>query len=389
MNPMDIFAQMFGGGGGMGRREEERRTADIQYPLALTLAEFYKGKVKKLKITRRKLCDQCGGKGSEEEGAVETCNICQGTGVRMIVKRLGPGMIQQMQTMCDACKGKGETIKKGKECKKCGGEKTIKDCKILVVDVRPGMQVGEVITFFGDADEEFGKETGDVVVVLTEKKDERKSGRNNNTQQEGEEEGEEEEDESEADSTTAVFSTAPIRPRFRRLKNGADLLFTHRITLSEALTGFSHPFTHLDDRVFIVSSPDRRVIHHDDVLVVKGEGMPRPKSAIKGDLFINIKIIMPTYRDIERVGKNKIRAVLPGPRHGVEEGEEVYKKRRLEGEEGVTEEEEVRRYESEVFDKSMAEEMERRRQEDREARQGEAYDEDHGSAGHGAQCRQM
>ena len=163
-NPFDIFAQMFGGGGmgGGGRREEERRTADIQYPLALTLAEFYKGKLKKLRITRRKLCDVCGGKGSEQADAVETCATCQGSGVRMVVKRLGPGMIQQMQTVCDACRGKGETIKAGAECRKCKGEKTVKDSKILEVDVRPGMLPGEVITFFGDADEEFGKETGDV-----------------------------------------------------------------------------------------------------------------------------------------------------------------------------------------------------------------------------------
>ena len=63
-DPFSIFSQMFGGGGmGGGPRQEERRTADLQYPLALTLADFYRGKLKKLKITRRKLCDVCGGKG--------------------------------------------------------------------------------------------------------------------------------------------------------------------------------------------------------------------------------------------------------------------------------------------------------------------------------------
>ena len=411
-NPFDIFAQMFGGGGGgMGGRrgEEERRTADVQYPLALTLADFYRGKLKKLKITRRKLCDVCGGKGSEQADAVETCSVCQGSGVRMVVKRLGPGMIQQMQTVCDACRGKGETIKAGKECKKCGGEKTIRDSKILEVDVRPGMLPGEVITFFGDADEEYGKETGDVVVVLTEKKEERKGGRNNRQRgegqegEEGEEEEEEEEDdeegEAESNGSTVVPSTAPIRPRFRRLRNASDLVFTHRITLSEALTGFTHPFQHLDDRVFIVSSPPHRVLHHDDVLVVRGEGMPRPKSATRGDLFINVKLIMPTWREVERVGPAKIRSCLPGPRHAVEMDEGLYKRRRVEGGserggegeagEGQVEEEEVLRYDSEVFDAKMAQERQRRHQEEeQEARQGEAYEEDSGHGG-AQQCRQM
>ena len=309
----------------------------------------------------------------------------------MVVKRLGPGMIQQMQTVCDTCKGKGETIKAGLECKKCKGEKTIKDSKILEVDVRPGMLPGEVITFFGDADEEYGKETGDVVVVLTEKKEERKGGRNNKqTGEEGEEEEEEEEDLGEGTHPSDTPpSTAPIVPRFRRLRNGSDLVFTHRITLAEALTGFTHPFQHLDDRVFFVSSPPRRVLHHDDVLVVRGEGMPRPKSALKGDLFISVKLIMPTWKEVERVGEAKVRSVLPGPRHAVGEDEGVYKRRRVEGEEGVGgEDEEVMRYESEVFDQKMAEERAHRQQEDREARQGEAYEEDSGQAG-AQQCRQM
>ena len=183
-------------------------------------------------------------------------------------------------------------------------------------------------------------------------------------------------------------STAPIVPRFRRLRNGADLVITHRITLSEALTGFSHPFQHLDERVFIVSSPPRRVLHHDDVLVVHGEGMPRPKSATRGDLFINVKIVMPSWKDVERVGKAKIRNCLPGPRHAVEEGGEAYKRRKVEGAEGeAAEDEEVMQYESEVFDKQMAEERQRRQEEDRESRSGEAYEEDRG--GGGQQCRQM
>ena len=408
-NPFDIFSQMFGGGGGGGRRgEESRRTEDVQYPLALTLAEFYRGKLKKLKITRRRLCEQCGGKGSEEADAVESCKTCQGSGVRMIVKRLGPGMIQQMQTVCDACKGKGETIKAGKECKRCGGEKTFRDSKILEVDVRPGMLPGEVITFFGDADEEANKETGDVVVVLTEKKEERKGGRNNQQRGEGEEEEEEEEEdeegeeETDASSTSRPPSTTPIRPRFRRLRNGSDLVFTHRVTLAEALTGFSHPFLHLDERVFIVSSPAQRVLHHDDVLVVRGEGMPRPKAATRGDLFINIKLVMPTWKEVERVGVAKVRAVLPGPKHAVEVDEGVYKRRKVdgvtagaervegEGEEGVVaEEEEVAKYESEVFDARMAQERQRRHQQEHEQRQGEAYEEDQGGHGGAQQCRQM
>ena len=238
-----------------------------------------------------------------------------------------------------------------------------------------------------------------MVVVLTEKKEERKGGRNNQPGEEGEEE-EEEGDREGAEGEEGGYpadappSTAPIVPRFRRLRNGADLMFVHRITLAEALTGFTHPFQHLDERVFLVSSPSRRVLHHDDVLVVRGEGMPRPKAATRGDLFIHVKLVMPTWREVERVGVGKVRNCLPGPRHAVEEDEAAYKRRKVEGGAGESEEggeegeAEVMRYESEVFDQKMAEERAQRQAEDREAGRGESYEEDQGQGG-AQQCRQM
>ena len=89
-DPFGLFEQMFGGGGrGGGRGRESNRTEDIQYPLSLTLADFYRGKLKKLKIQRNKLCDACGGKGSEQADAVQTCDTCKSQGVRIMMKKLG------------------------------------------------------------------------------------------------------------------------------------------------------------------------------------------------------------------------------------------------------------------------------------------------------------
>ena len=400
-DPFGLFEQMFGGGGGGrgGRGRESNRTEDITYPLSLTLADFYRGRLKKLKIQRQRLCELCGGKGSSKPDAVQPCDTCKGQGVRIMMKKLGPGMIQQMQVVCDACKGKGEKVKAGMECKQCHGDKTATESKILEVDVRPGMLPGEKITFFGDADEEYGKETGDVVVVLTEKREERK-GRNNQAEEAGEQEGEDEQEEDEdedeeepADTTgelagAAPPSSSPIVPRFRRLKNGSDLVLTHSITLSEALTGFSHPFQHLDEHVFIVDSPQQRVLRHDDILLVRGEGMPRPKSNTHGDLFIHVKVVMPTYEQVQRAGVDKLRSVLPAARHAAS-GELVgYKRRKMEAGEEV--EVDCVRVEAAVFDKQLAEEKERQRQDEADSQRGEAYDEDHGGHGGGQpQCRQM
>ena len=35
------------------------------------------------------------------------CASCQGSGVKVSIRQIGPGMIQQMQHVCAECKGSG------------------------------------------------------------------------------------------------------------------------------------------------------------------------------------------------------------------------------------------------------------------------------------------
>ena len=62
-------------------------------------------------------------------------------------------MIQQMQTVCQDCQGKGETIKEEDKCDTCKGKKVVKDKKILEVHVDRGMREGQKITFTGESDQ--------------------------------------------------------------------------------------------------------------------------------------------------------------------------------------------------------------------------------------------
>ncbi len=144
----DIFSQFFGGGFGGGRRKPER-TADIPFQLSLTLQDFYRGRTKKLKITRKVLCSSCLGKGADKDGAAVTCTGCNGQGIRVVMQRIGPGMIQQSQQTCTDCSGTGEMIKEADRCKTCKGKKVTPQSKILEVNVAPGMPVGHKVTFYG------------------------------------------------------------------------------------------------------------------------------------------------------------------------------------------------------------------------------------------------
>lgn len=106
MNADDIFSQLFGGGGGGmggsgffggGRREPQgpRRGKDMVHQLKVSLEDFYLGKTSKLALQKNVLCGKCEGKGGKE-GAVESCRGCNGQGVRIMMRQMGP-VIQQFQ----------------------------------------------------------------------------------------------------------------------------------------------------------------------------------------------------------------------------------------------------------------------------------------------------
>lgn len=43
-------------------------------------------------------------------GAVRTCQGCKGRGIKVTIRPIGPGMVQQMQSSCNECSGEGKEI---------------------------------------------------------------------------------------------------------------------------------------------------------------------------------------------------------------------------------------------------------------------------------------
>ena len=85
-------------------------------------------------------CDvcTCAGRGGKA-GAVEKCTTCRGTGIQVRVQQLGPGFIQQMQSVCSECGGQGERINPKDRCKECQGRKINRERKVLEVHIDKGM----------------------------------------------------------------------------------------------------------------------------------------------------------------------------------------------------------------------------------------------------------
>lgn len=278
-DPSSIFESFFGSGFSdiFGRRGGPKRGDDLKYSLGVTLRDLYNGKTAKLKVTKNVICDECLGKGSLKEGGTSTCSSCRGQGVKIMLRPLGPGMVQQIQMACPECQGKGEVIDEKDRCQQCAGKKVIPETTVQEFAVERGMEWGETIVKRGEGDQQPKMSPGDLVIVLQQKPDKEE-----------------------------YFN------QFKR--HGSDLIYKHQLTLNEALTGFKILIKQLDGRILSVSK-NAEVFKPKDVLMIENEGMPQEGNPYqKGRLFIEIDVLFPTYKQLGKsVGQLKNLLPQPGP----------------------------------------------------------------------------
>jgi chaperone protein DnaJ len=260
-DPFDIFAQMFGGGMGgfgdmFGRSRQPRKGKDSVHPLQISLADLYKGRIKKMRITHKVVCKTCSGSGAKGLATASKCDSCDGHGVKFQTSRMG-NMITQRQVTCEKCSGKGEYIPPDQRCDKCKGQKTVPEEKIVEVHIEKGMKFDDVISFPGAADEEPGLPAGDIIFVIKQRSD---------------------------DDTP-----------FKRV--GSDLVLEKEISLVQALTGFRFQVKHLDDSEHWISHKDNEIIAPDSLRVIKGLGMPTRNDPTQfGDLIVKFSVKFPTTK---------------------------------------------------------------------------------------------
>jgi DnaJ family protein A protein 2 len=188
--------------------------------------------------------------------------------MKVTIRQLGPGMIQQMQHHCNECKGTGETISDKDRCPQCKGEKVVQEKKVLEVHVEKGMQNGQKITFPGEADEAPDAVTGDIVFVLQQKE----------------------------------------HPKFKR--KAEDLFVEHTLGLTEALCGFEFILSHLDGRQLLIKSLPGEVVKPDSYKAINDEGMPMyQRPFMKGKLYIHFNVDFPDSLSLDQV--QALEKILP------------------------------------------------------------------------------
>ncbi|KAJ2158635.1 Type I HSP40 co-chaperone [Coemansia sp. RSA 552] len=274
VDAQDLFSQLFGGGGGGmfgggGRRGPSgpRRGKDIAHALKVSLEDLYKGKTSKLQVNKTVICPDCDGVGGKE-GAVKKCAVCDGRGIEVMLRQMGP-MMQQIQQPCRKCHGEGEEIDPRLKCKKCNGRKVTNVRKQLEVNIDRGMKEGQKVVFQGEADQAPGIVPGDIVIVIQEKE----------------------------------------HSRFKR--RGDDLYYEAEIDLITALAGGSVHIQHLDDRVLNVSILPGEAIKPGETKVIERQGMPSYRHHNPGNLFVkfNVRFPEPNWTSEDEI--KKLEAILP------------------------------------------------------------------------------
>ncbi len=249
-DPMDIFAQMFGGGfggfgGGARRKADPRRPgSDLRYDLEITLEEAANGCTKTLEIERLVPCESCHATGSKDgrEGFKE-CPTCRGTGV---VTRQSGFFVQQ--STCPNCRGAGQTI--ANPCSKCHGEGRVHKDVQIHLRVPAGVNTGTKLRSTGNGDAGVhGGETGDLYVFLE------------------------------------------VKPHDIFTRDGGDLHCTIPVPFAQAVEGGEITVPTLDGPTKLKLPAGTQ---SNTIFRVRGKGMPFLKGSSRGDLMVEVQVETPT-----------------------------------------------------------------------------------------------
>ena len=162
----DFFSDFMGGGGGRsaGRsRSSQVRGSDLKYNLSITLEEAFTGIDKKLNFSAEAKCAPCSGKGTKDTNGTMTCSQCGGAGV----VRMQQGFFAVEQT-CGKCSGAGQIIKN--PCMTCHGTGRSAKQKHLIVNVPAGIEHNTRIRIAGEGEAGMrGGLAGDLYVFVNVK----------------------------------------------------------------------------------------------------------------------------------------------------------------------------------------------------------------------------
>jgi molecular chaperone DnaJ len=252
----DVFEAFFGGGGptgGRGRRSRVRPGADALLQISLTLEETAFGVRRELVVDTAIVCETCHGDGCAPGTKPRTCVTCGGAGEIQSVQRSFLGQVMTTRA-CSACGGTGEQIPS--PCQTCGAEGRVRARRTKTVDVPAGIEDGMRIRLAGQGEVgPGGGPAGDLYIEISE------------------------------------------QPHETFTREGADLHCTIGVPMTSAALGSDLVLSTLDDEEKIEIRPGTQ---SGAVLHLRGKGVPKLRSSVRGDLYVHVEVRTPVRLDEEQ-----------------------------------------------------------------------------------------
>jgi molecular chaperone DnaJ len=246
----DIFETFFGGGGGRGPRSRVRQGADALLRLDLSLTEMAFGVKKDIAVETAVLCTSCQGDGCAPGTSPRTCDTCSGRGEIQSMQRslLGPVMSSRP---CPTCAGTGQIIPS--PCPSCSGEGRVRARRTIGVEVPGGIEDGMRIRMSGQGEVgSGGGPAGDLYIEVTEK------------------------------------------PHETFTREGSDLHCTVAVPMTAAALGTQVTLETLDSTETVEL---RAGTQPGAVITLRGKGVPRLRSASRGDVHVHVDVRTPVRLD--------------------------------------------------------------------------------------------
>jgi molecular chaperone DnaJ len=248
----DIFSSIFGdifGGGGGRRRPRRPRGSDYQIRETITLAECLTEHDREIVVPYEKDCNTCDGSGAAPGTSASRCGTCNGQGQVAI----DHGILRMAHT-CPTCKGEGTIIKK--RCRKCTGSGKVADDRTVKVHIPAGVDSGMRLRLKGKGEAAPpGGDAGDLYVVLM----------------------------------------VEDHPSLQR--EGETLVTDLNVDFVTACLGGTLVVDGLVDEVEVEVPSGTQP---DDILHIRGEGMPALNGHTRGELLVRIIVEIPKKLNAEQ-----------------------------------------------------------------------------------------
>tara|TARA_B100001939_G_scaffold116901_2_gene101348 strand:- start:14804 stop:15934 length:1131 start_codon:yes stop_codon:yes gene_type:complete len=255
-NFSDIFEDLFGdfaGRSGQGSRQQRQsRGSDLRAEIKIDLKDAYYGTTRELAINSATGCDDCDSTGAASGSGRSTCQHCGGSGS----VRSTQGFFTLERT-CSVCNGKGSLIEN--PCRSCSGSGRVRKKRKLSVNIPRGVDEGTRIRLGGEGEAgENGGPYGDLYVFVSIKENE----------------------------------------FFKRSE--ADLLSEVPIDFVTAALGGQIEVPTPDGKKIRISIPEG--CQNNRQFRLKGKGMPVLQTNRLGDLYVEIRVEVPTKLNEKQKG---------------------------------------------------------------------------------------